>query len=381
MFPRGVYLHRAHFLQYIVVLALLAGCANPPNNHRRAVRINEVQVIGSHNSYHLQAPAPLRALIAEHDPAEAKSLEYGHRPLGDQFYRGIRQIELDCYADPVGGLFAHPLGRKAAREAGLPAVPDHDPEGKLRKPGIKVLHVKDVDYFTSVLTLVDGLKQVRDWSDGNPHHFPILILLELKDATGLSNQNPTVPFDKVQLAALETEILSVFSRDRILAPDDVRGRAPTLADGLRKHGWPTVESARGKVIFALDNEGPVRDLYLEGHPALERRLLFVSVPPEHPAAGWMKVNDVLEGFERIQSLVEAGFLVRTRADIGTLEARANDTNRREKAFASGAQFISTDYPEPNLAFSNYSVRFDNGIVVRSNPVNGNPELRGMDLER
>ena len=75
-----------------------------------------------------------------------------------------------------------------------------------------------------------------------------------------------------------------------------------------------------------------------------------------------------------------GFLVRTRADAGTTEARSNDTRRRDQALASGAQFISTDYPEPNPAFSPYAVRFDNGIAVRINPVNGDPALRGMDLE-
>jgi Phosphoinositide phospholipase C, Ca2+-dependent len=64
----------------------------------------------------------------------------------------------------------------------------------------------------------------------------------------------------------------------------------------------------------------------------------------------------------------------------TAEARANDTRCRDQALASRAQFISTDYPEPNPAFTPYAVRFENGIVVRVNPVNGDPSLRGIDLE-
>jgi len=67
----------------------------------------------------------------------------------------------------------------------------------------------------------------------------------------------------------------------------------------------------------------------------------------------MKENDPVEGFARIQELVKAGFLVRTRADSDTAEARANDTRSRDQALASGAQFISTDYPEPNRLFSPY----------------------------
>ena len=89
----------------------------------------------------------------------------------------------------------------------------------------------------------------------------------------------------------------------------------------------------------------------------------------------------IDGFNHIQNMVNQGFLVRTRADIGTRESRANDSRRREQAFASGAQFISTDYPEPNPRFSSYRVRFEGGLVVRTNPVNGDAALSGVDLER
>ena len=172
----------------------------------------------------------------------------------------------------------------------------------------------------------------------------------------------------------------MFKRRQILTPDDVRGKFATLPEAIAKRGWPRLDAVRDKVLFALDNGAPLRDLYLSGHPALRGRLMFVSVEETHPAAAWMKVNDPITDFDRIKKLVRAGFIVRTRADADTVEARANDTRQREKAFASGAQFISTDYPEPNRAFSPYRVQFEEGIVVRNNPVNGNPALNGKDLE-
>ena len=44
---------------------------------------------------------------------------------------------------------------------------------------------------------------------------------------------------------------------------------------------------------------------------------------------------------RIIADVKAGFVVRTRADADTVEARTNDTKRRDAALASGAQYVST----------------------------------------
>ena len=150
----------------------------------------------------------------------------------------------------------------------------------------------------------------------------------------------------------------------------MRGRFGTLPGAIRAEGWPALDAVRGLVFFALDNEGSVRDRYLEGHPGLQDRLMFVSVAPGHPAAAWFKINDPIKDFERIRQLVREGFLVRTRADADTRQARANDVTQRDKALASGAQYISTDYAEPDRRFSNYSVRFPGGAVARSNPISG-----------
>ena len=54
--------------------------------------------------------------------------------------------------------------------------------------------------------------------------------------------------------------------------------------------------------------------------------------------------------------------------------------QRDKALASGAQFISTDYAEPDRRFSDYSVRFPGGQVARSNPISGDPAWADLDLE-
>ena len=86
------------------------------------------------------------------------------------------------------------------------------------------------------------------------------------------------------------------------------------------------------------------------------------VEPGHPAAAFTVINDPFD--ERISKRLAEGYLVRTRADAGTIEARQNDYRRRDRAFASGAQFISTDYPVADRRFSDYRVIFTGGQYVR-----------------
>jgi pimeloyl-ACP methyl ester carboxylesterase len=343
------------------------------------VRLNQIQVIGTHNSYHIAPHPNVMGLIAAGGKGLAEGLDYTHPPLGEQFSRlGIRQIELDVFADPRGGHYAEPSARKLLKLQGKDPGPDPDEGGRLRKPGLKVIHVQDVDYISTTPTFVDALKAVRAWSAAHPRHVPIMVLVELKDQSVPTLATRPVRFGKDELDSVDAEILSVFSRGEILAPDDVRGSSETLPEALKSRGWPSLDSARGKVMFALDNEGALRDLYLEGHPALRGRLLFTTVAPEHSAAAWMKVNDPVRDFDRIQSLVRDGFLVRTRADADTRQARKNDPSQRDKALASGAQYVSTDYAEPRPEFSGYKVRLPNDVVARSNPINGSKTT--ADLE-
>ena len=172
-------------------VCLLAGCASRIDQ----VRINQAQVIGTHNSYHLRPPDALLAPIAQQKPDLARGMDCSQRPLPEQLSRlGIRQIELDCFADPQGGRYADPRGPKFAALLGRGPVPNHDPEHRLRAPGFKVMHVQDVDYFSTVLTLVEGLRQVKTWSDRHPGHFPVFIYLEMKEEQYFPALTRPLPF-------------------------------------------------------------------------------------------------------------------------------------------------------------------------------------------
>ena len=380
----------------LVVGTLLLWTASPAradddrddHHHRHGqVRLNQIQVLGTHNSYHIQPGPSLFSLLQNFSADLADSLEYSHRALDRQLdFQGIRQFELDVFTDPDGGLFADPAGPRVVAQSGLPPdLPPHDPNGVLRQPGLKVFHVQDIDFRSRCLTLVACLRTIKRWSDDNPRHLPLTILLELKDDPipdpGLGFVIPR-QFGPADVDAVDREIRSVFSERELLTPDDVRGRHATLEEAVLKKGWPRLGDARGKVLFALDNEGEEKSLYLAGHTSLRGRVLFTSSRPGAPEAAFVKLNDPIGDGALIRDLVARGYIIRTRADADTAQARTGDTTMRDAALASGAQFVSTDYPVPNPAFgTGYFVDLPGEGTARCNPVNAPRNCRGKRLER
>lgn len=335
--------------------------------------LNELQMIGTHNSYHVAPEAKLfeaeKAIAAGLGPdagglGDINSLGYTHQPLPDQLESGIRSFELDAYSDPEGGRYAKPL---APEYLGITDTPM--PTG-MDQPGFKVLHIADVDFISTCQTLVGCLTEIKTWSDAHPDHVPIVINLELK-ADGLpASLNATVPapIDAAALDALDTEIRSVFDEDQLLTPDDVRGDAATLRDAVTTTGWPKLADVRGQVMIFMDNGGEVHEAYLAGHPSLEGRVLFTSAAEDgDDDEAVVKVNDPKEA-PRITQLVKDGFFVRTRADADLAEAKTNDTTNREITLDSGAQVVSTDFPIAEPAANGYVVAFPKGPQVRCNAV-------------
>src|ERR1044071_9679607 len=109
------------------------------------LKMNETQVIGSHNSYKIGIEKPLMDMILMESP-EAKGLEYTHTPLTEQLHLGLRSLEIDVLYDPEGGRYSHPKGLELLSAQGAEAKP-YD-AGAMKDPGFKVLHVPDIDFRT-----------------------------------------------------------------------------------------------------------------------------------------------------------------------------------------------------------------------------------------
>lgn len=330
------------------------------------LKINQIQVIGTHNSYHAGLTPGVAKLLQTRKPKAFAELDYRHAPLTVQLDHGVRQIELDIYGDARGGRFAKPFG--AAFSPG--GVKAFDPEGVMAKPGFKVMHVQDIDYVSNCQPFVACLTEVRAWSRAHPDHVPIYILVETKsqealpDVPGMASPEP---WTAAALDALDAEIRSVFAVGEIITPDDVRGGHRSLRDAVTHGGWPKLAASRGKVVFLLDQTN-VTAAYVAGHRSLAGRAAFTNADPAAPDAAFVERNDGPPA--KIAALVKQGFLVRTRADADTREGRSGDTKRRDAALRSGAQIVSTDYPSfESSRWTGYTVELPGGAETRRDPVN------------
>ena len=370
-----------------VVLAVVAAASAPglAGASGRPVRMNEIQVIGTHNSYHRELSQLERAA---HDaiyggaPIYENLLAYSHASVPNQLRRqGVRGLELDLYPDPEGGRYANPLLRRW-----LAAGPLTDPEWY--RPGIKVIHTADLDYNSSCVRLVGCLRLVRRWSRANPGHVPLLILLELKTTDPVAGALGGVsvpPWDRAALDALDAEIRSVFPPRELITPDFVRRHGLTLERSVLGR-WPTLRRVRGRVMFLMDNDpGTISAAYTAGRPSLQGRVLFTNSRPGRPDAAFVKRNDPTgANLAQIQRLVRTGYLVRTRSDEPLATVLSRDTTQRRAALASGAQLVSTDFPEVGMSARydrDYVVALPGGFPARCDPVIRPRWCRSRNLER
>ncbi len=378
---------------FVVVLLLTQSCTKEPdlrtvlNPEIESLRLNQIQIIASHNSYRIRTYEPLlqfvqsiaSSLPAEYDPA---GWDYTHPPFEDQFELGVRGLEIDFFADPNGGLFANYNGLIFINENPASNV------AELQEPGMKVLHIPDVDYRTHYHTFKQALQAVKEWSDAHPRHLPIFINLETKE-DGLTNYVAistftfTMPFNQQLADDIDTEIKSVFGEelDKVITPDDVRGSYATLREAVLDQQWPTLGDARGKVVFIM--EGGAVPHYTVNHPSLSDRACFTYANANSPEAAFLIHNNPKSNYNIIRQRVQEGFIVRTRSDSDTGEARTGDYSSMDAAFNAWAQIVSTDYYQPDprgsipgSGWTNFQVKFPEGELARINALSA-PEKVGV----
>lgn len=295
-------------------------------------RMNQIQVIGTHNSYHKR---PEYFSLSINYPKELSGWDYEHLPLDVQLENGVRSLEIDIHNTPNGW---------------------------------EVMHVPHFDKETTCSNLQECLGAVREWSDKNPKHVPIIIMIEWKSEGPVIDKSITYP-QKKDIERLDEDILSILPQEKIITPDLVRGNCKTLEEAILTKGWPLLDKVRGKVLFIFHNKRELRQMYLEDHPNLEDRAMFVNSVPGEPFAATVIVDNPFR--DEIPEWVLKGYLVRVFGGNPKHQNIDRAKGKDEKAFSCGAQIISTDNPPIEIHEpTGYFATFPDGSTVRWNPLNG-----------
>ena len=107
---------RFELLAFVIAITPLGFGQSPADS----ARMNQIRVLGSHNSYKQAIDPSLLTLLRKQIGNRVQGLEYSHHPIAEQLDRGLRALEIDVVNDPEGGLYAHPKGLDLVKQAGLP---------------------------------------------------------------------------------------------------------------------------------------------------------------------------------------------------------------------------------------------------------------------
>jgi len=266
--------------------------------------INRIRLLATHNSSHKQAD-PLRLFLVERgESGEAVKLKYSHPSLYRQMDLGIRSFEMD-------------LRYRAGR--------------------FENTHVPLVDDRSGCPDFQLALQEIRLWSDRHPSHVPLIVLIEIKEDWTMLDPR-LAPWNGETLILLDETIESVLG-DRVLRPGEIRGSRESVRDGAVLDGWPLLGESRGKVLFALMADNPRDDLFTPAFMDRPERISFLMAGPDSLQTAFVKRDD--PSADDIGQLVEQGIIVRSRADADL----DFGPGRKAAAVASGAQIVSTDFPD------------------------------------
>ena len=324
-----------------------------------SIRLNDIRILASHNSYKKKPDARVIRFLQKFrrqlgDELNPQRMDYGHASLSEQFtHFDIRGIELDIYNDPHGDRY-----HKRRINYFIRGIKQDAGDTVLRKPGFKVLHIADVDYESNYRTLSEAFQEISTWSKNHPAHVPIFINLELKDAAPADYSRflrilgfkRAIPFDSAAYVKIDEAIKQHFALEQLYTPAMLRDTFVSTRERLTTLGWPPLNEVLGKVIFIFDGNGAAYKQYTHDN------LAFVYGPVNDAETAFVIRNNPIGNEAEISTLTNT-YIVRTRTDVETMQARNNDATMLDAALKSRAQILSTDYYIPDLNLSPYVVSF------------------------
>ncbi len=300
------------------------------------VKYNEVAFIATHNSYQLPSVPALQKIFRDLETVtfglvDSSITSYRSDTLTEQFNVGIRSIELD-----------------------VETVVDGD------DVSFVCSHSPLLDMTSTCYDFELALEEIKMWSDANPGHLPITVIVEPKEFFLLENG---MRFINVRYAnEIDRLLLEVFG-DKLITPAMMMGEHASLKEMREADDWMTLEECAGKVVVLLHDTDGVTGKYIKQDESIKTQAMFPMLrykDRDKSYASFLIVNKPKDIEKNAQELIfEKNLVVRTRVDS---YGSHNEEDRR-LTLESGAQILSTDYPpKTDMTDVPYVVDFSNGTA-------------------
>lgn len=299
------------------------------------VKYNEIAVLGTHNSYQLLATKQKRTLMKAVEIVTFGLVDYTKATfemdtLTTQLESGVRNIEID-----------------------IEAQTDSD------EIGFIVTHDHILDNVSSCYNFEKALEEIALWSENNPGHLPVSILIEPKKV-----DNPSNGIDAFSLEYAD-EFDAIVRRalgDKLLTPADMLKDYESFAEMRADDGWATLEEMRGKVILLLHPCDATED-YISIDESIKTQAMFPMLRPDsidRDCASFILDNEPEEATENNKiNADDYRLIIRTRADSFP---KFSD-ERYAAANKCGSHIITTDYPPRTVRQHEHTYTFD-GYTVK-----------------
>lgn len=299
------------------------------------VKFNEVAFLGTHNSYQLLTTKPKRALMKAIEIISLGKVDYTKATfemdtLTKQLEYGVRNLEIDIETSDDG-----------------------------ENVGFIVTHTPIIDNVTSCYDFAKALEEIKLWSDNNPNHLPITILIEPKGK--VLNINNMKDFSVEYANELGETIKNVLG-DTLLTPAQMMRDYANFKEMREADDWLTLEETLGKVMVLM-HDCNITDAYIEQDTTIKTQVMFPMLRFEDITKDYTSFildNEAEEAYKNNRASVDmCKLVVRTRADS---HPKFSDM-RYAYADVCGSQIITTDYPPRDVRTDEHTYTFD-GYTVK-----------------
>lgn len=299
------------------------------------VKFNEVAYIATHNSYQLESVESYQKIYRDLETVtfglvDGNAPLYNSDTLTEQFNSGIRSIELD-----------------------IETVVDGD------DVSFVCSHSPLIDMTSSCYDFELALEEIRMWSDANPCHLPITVIIEPKQLFLLDDG---MRFLNLKYANRVDELLREVFGDKLITPADMMGEYDSLKEMREADDWLTLKECAGKVVVLL-HDTAVTNKYIKQDESIKTQAMFPMLrykDRDKSYASFLIDNKPKDIAKHSQELIyEKNLIVRTRVD----SYGSYNEEDRVMTLESGAQILSTDYPpRADMSGIDYYVDLDSGTA-------------------